>query len=121
MTQFTLHCPLCSAELTLTARRLMVRVDAGTATSGEVLFTCLSCRQTCAVTVDVNAVAALLSGRRHVPEHVRAARRPPRGAAAGPPFTHDDLLDLHAALNGDSWFDEMGTSVAIVKDDERVR
>ena len=40
MTQFTLHCPLCSAELMLTARRLMVRVDAGTATSGEVLFTC---------------------------------------------------------------------------------
>jgi len=62
MTQFTLHCPLCSAELMLTARRLMVRVDAGTATSGEVLFTCLGCRQTsAALGVGVTAVVTMMA------------------------------------------------------------
>ena len=104
-TQYTLHCPSCSSELTLPARRLMVRVDAGTATSGEVLFTCLSCHGTPSVTVDVQTVAALLSGgvtylSLSTPR-VEHPERPP----AGPPLTHDDLLDLHAALADDSWID----------------
>ncbi len=107
MTQFTLHCPLCAAELTLTARRLMVRVDAGSATSGEVLFTCLSCRQTSSVTVDVNAVAALLSGGVTYLSMSEPRVEHPEAPPAGPPLTHDDLLDLHAELTGDSWFDQV--------------
>lgn len=112
MTQFTLHCPLCAAELTLTARRLMVRVDAGTATSGEVLFTCLSCRQTSAVTTDVNAVAAMLAAGVTYLSMSEPRVDHPEAPPAGPPFTHDDLLDLHAALTGDSWFEQMAASKA---------
>jgi transcription elongation factor Elf1 len=110
MTQFTLHCPLCAAELTLTARRLMVRVDAGSATSGEILFTCLSCRQTCAVTVDVNAVAALLSAGVTFLSMSEPRVDHPEAPPSGPPLNHDDLLDLHAALDGDTWFEQMVTS-----------
>ena len=87
MTQFTLHCPLCSAELTLTARRLMVRVDAGTATSGEVLFTCLSCRQTSAAAIDVDAVAALVgAGVTYLSMSEPRDRLP--GVAVGGPAAH---------------------------------
>lgn len=110
MTQFTLRCPACSSELTLAARRMLVRVDAGTATSGELLFSCLTCTVTSAETVDVATVAHLLAGgvtylslsepRVDHPEH------PP----PGPPLTHDDLLDLHAALAGDAWFDAIPTA-----------
>ena len=44
MSRYTLICPECHAEVSLSARRLLVRVDEGTATSGEALFTCLSCQ-----------------------------------------------------------------------------
>jgi hypothetical protein len=109
MTQFTLHCPLCTAELTLTTRKLMVRVDAGTATSGEVLFTCLNCRKTCAVTVDVDAVAALVSAGVTYLSLSQPRFDHPESRQPGPPLTHDDLLDLHAALDGDAWFEQLAT------------
>jgi hypothetical protein len=109
MTQFTLHCPCCAAELTLTARRMMVRVDAGSATSGEVLFTCIGCRATCSVTVDVNAVAALLSAGVTFLSMSEPRVDHPEAPPAGPPLTHDDLLDLHAALADDSWFEQVAT------------
>ena len=50
--RYTLTCPECRAEVSLSARRLLVRVDEGTATSGEVLFTCLSCHATVTVELD---------------------------------------------------------------------
>jgi hypothetical protein len=109
MTQFTLHCPLCSAELMLTARRLMVRVDAGTATSGEVLFTCLGCHQTSAVDVDVDAVAALVSSGVTYLSMSEPRVYHPESRVPGPPLTHDDLLDLHAALSCDEWFEQLAT------------
>jgi hypothetical protein len=109
MTQFTLHCPLCSAELMLTARRLMVRVDAGTATSGEVLFTCLGCHQTSAVNVGVDAVAALVSSGVTYLSMSEPRIDHPESRVPGPPLTHDDLLDLHAALGGDAWFEQLAT------------
>ena len=101
--QFTVICPSCRAELTLTARRLLVRVDADRTTSGEVLFTCLTCHQTAALELDQAGVAALvtagvtfLSLSAPVVEHPE--RRP-----AGPAFTADDRLDLHVELQGDDW------------------
>ena len=54
MSRYTLICPECQAEVSLSARRLLVRVDEGTATSGEALFTCLSCQATVAVELDAD-------------------------------------------------------------------
>jgi hypothetical protein len=110
MTQFTLHCPRCSAELTLTARRLMVRVDAGTAKSGEVLFTCLSCRATTAANIELDAVAALLAAGVTFLSMSEPRVEHPESPPTGPPLTHDDLLDLHAALNGDAWFEDVAAA-----------
>jgi hypothetical protein len=108
-TQFSVTCPACSAELTLSTRRLLLRVDAGTATSGEVLFTCLSCRATGTLPLTVQEAALLvargvtfLSLSEPVVEH-------PESPRSGPPLTHDDLLDLHTALDGDRWPEESGS------------
>jgi hypothetical protein len=103
MTQFTITCPHCSAENSLTARRLLARVDAETATSGEVLFTCLICRATATVTLDVAAVAVLLgAGVTHLSLSAPTVEHPEE-RPSGPPLTHDDLIDLHAALEDDRW------------------
>jgi hypothetical protein len=109
MTQFSFTCPACAAELALSTRRLLLRVDAGTATSGEVLFTCLTCRATGTLPLTVREVALLvakgvtfLSLSEPVVEH-------PECPPPGPPLTHDDLLDLHTALDGDRWPEETGS------------
>ena len=104
---FTLTCPACRAEVTLPARRLLVRVDAGHTTSGEVLFTCLSCHESVALTLDASALAALvMAGVTHLSLSVPAVEHPePR--PDGPALTADDVLDLHARLAGEDWFDEL--------------
>jgi hypothetical protein len=33
----------------------------------------------------------------------------PESRLAGPPLTHDDLLDLHATLSCDEWFEQLVT------------
>jgi hypothetical protein len=109
MTQFTLHCPHCSAELTLTARRLMVRVDAGTAKSGEVLFTCLNCRRTTAADIDLDGAAALLAAGVTFLSMSEPRVEHPESPPPGPPLTHDDLLDLHAVLTSDAWFEKVAS------------
>jgi hypothetical protein len=112
MAQFAVTCPSCSAELTLSSRRLLLRVDAGTATSGEVLFVCLSCRAASTVPLALADVGVLLttgvtflSLSEPVVEHPECPR-------SGPPLTHDDLLDLHTELGCDSWFSRLRQATA---------
>ena len=108
MSQFTVICPRCGAELALPARRLLVRIDAGQATSGEALFTCLCCHETSTVALDASAVAALVMGGVTQLSLSPPAVDHPEVRPDGPVFTHDDLLDLHAELDdGDCWFDEL--------------
>jgi hypothetical protein len=102
-TQFSVVCPACSAELVLSTRRLTVRVDAGTATSGEVLFTCLSCRATSTTVLPVGEVAVLLANGVTFLSLSEPVVEHPEAPPAGPPLTHDDLLDLHTALGCDTW------------------
>ena len=101
MSRFTFTCPECEAEVSLSARRLTVRIDEGTATAGEVLFTCLSCH------MDASAVALLvLGGVTHLSLTAPVVTHP-EVVPAGPAFTHDDLLDLHSALACESWIDQL--------------
>jgi hypothetical protein len=105
-TRFSLACPECHADVSLSARRLLVRVDEGVSASGEVLFTCLACHRTVTVTVDATAVALLVTGGvTHLSLSPLPAPRHPETAVAGPPITHDDLLDLHTRLACDTWID----------------
>jgi len=106
--RFNLTCPECQADVSLSARRLLVRVDAGVSARGEVLFTCLFCHRTVAVTVDPTAVALLVSGGvTYLSLSPVPAPRHPETAPAGPPLTHDDLLDLHTDLSCDSFIDSL--------------
>ena len=107
MSRYTLTCPECQAEVSLSARRLLVRVDEGTATSGEALFTCLSCHTTVAVELDAPGVAVLvMGGVTHLSLSVPLVEHP-EPAPDGPALTHDDLLDLHRELDRESWFDQL--------------
>ena len=110
MSRFTLTCPECHAEVSLSARRLTVRIDEGTATAGEVLFTCLSCQTTVTVGMDASAVALLvLGGVTHLSLTAPVVTHP-EVVPAGPAFTHDDLLDLHSELACESWSDPLATA-----------
>lgn len=96
---FTITCPRCRAELSLPARRLLVRVDAGAATSGEVLFTCLCCHETVAVGLGAGAVAALVMGGVTHLSLSEPVVGHPEVRPGGPAFTADDVLDWHTELD----------------------
>ena len=107
MSRFTLTCPECHAEVSLSARRLTVRIDEGTATAGEAMFTCLSCHATVSVGMDASAIALLvLGGVTHLSLSAPVVTHP-EVVPAGPAFTHDDLLDLHSALACETWIDQL--------------
>lgn len=109
--RYTLTCPECQADVSLSARRLLVRVDEGTTTTGEALFTCLSCHTTVAVELDAAAVALLvMGGVTHLSlsePAVEPLERVPAQRGAMPPLTHDDLIELHGELACDSWFETL--------------
>lgn len=107
MSRYTLICPECHAEVSLSARRLLVRVDQGTATSGEVLFTCLSCSATVTVEVEPSGVAALVAGGVTHLSLTAPVVEHPEPAPDGPLLTIDDLLELHCELEHDTWFDQL--------------
>lgn len=96
---FTLTCPSCSAELSLPARRLVVRVDEESSERGEVLFTCLSCATTAAMPIDAAAVMMLITGGVTVLSLSKPVVEHPETRPDGPAFTTDDLIDLHVELD----------------------
>ncbi len=104
MSIYTLTCPECSAQITLSGRRLLVRVDSEDATSGEVLFTCLMCHQAVTVPVGVDMVAVLVTSGVTFLSLSEQPVEHPESRVDGPAFTPDDLLDLHTALEGADWF-----------------
>jgi len=104
---FSLACPACASELSLSPHRLMVRVDAERAAGGEMLFTCLGCHCTCAIPLDAVAVAALISSGVTFLSLDMPVVEHPETRPDGPALTTDDLLDLHAELDGDAWFEDL--------------
>lgn len=101
MPHYTLVCPGCRAELTLAARRLLMRVDAGGSPGGEVLFTCLMCDRTPVVPADAVTVAAMVVGGVTFLVRGDPDAELPRLPAQGPRITPDDLLDLQDELGPD--------------------
>ncbi len=94
---FTLTCPSCSADVSLPARRLVVRVDEDGSTA-EVLFTCLGCSSTVTVRLEAAGVLALMSAGVTTLTLSEPVVEHPESHAGGPPLTADDLIDLHADL-----------------------
>lgn len=107
MSRFSLECPDCAATLELAPRRLLVRVDAGSARSGELLFTCHACSRTGTVPVDPAGVAALVAGGVTFLSLSEPRREHPESPPDGPRLTADDLLDLHTQLEQPGWFQRL--------------
>ena len=101
--QFTVICPSCRAEAALSASRMLVRVDARHATTGEVLFTCIACHKTVALPLDASGVAALVMGGVTFLSLSPPVVEHPETRPEGPALTTDDLIDLHTQLQGDDW------------------
>jgi hypothetical protein len=99
---FTLTCPDCGADVSLPARRLLLRADEDDATA-EVLFTCLSCSSTVTLQVEAAGVVALMSAGVTTLTLTEPVVEHPESHAGGPPLTADDLIDLHADLEREAW------------------
>lgn len=112
MTTIRATCPSCG-EVGLTPDEIELRVDETDSSGSYYAFSCPSCFETVRKPADERVVRLLISGGVEVLQ-VAAAAPPPRRLADrfdGPRITHDDLLDFHAMLQQDSWFDEL-TSLA---------
>jgi hypothetical protein len=107
MSRIALTCPACAAEVTVSSRHLMLRVDAGESDGGELLYTCLFCDATVTKALDSASVAALVAVGVTFLALSEPAIHHPECPPSGPAFTHDDLLDLHNRLAETGWFDQV--------------
>jgi hypothetical protein len=102
MTTIKASCPGCG-EVDLTADDILLRIGA-TRSVNSYGFTCPDCTQFIEKPADDRVVRLLLSGGVvPVPVHVPAEALE---LHTGPPITHDDLLEFHELLDGDTWFEE---------------
>ena len=107
MSRIALTCTACAAEVTVSSRHLMVRVDVGHSDGGELVFTCLFCAATVSQPVDAASVAALVGAGVTYLALSEPVLGHPECPPQGPAFTHDDVLDLHTRLGQPGWLDQM--------------
>ena len=112
MTTIKATCPACG-EVGLTPGDIELRAssdpDDG---SSFYAFTCPSCTSRVRKPADSRVVRLLASGG----VELRELGPPPRRLSerfAGPRFTYDDLLDFHALLEGDAWFDALESAAPL--------
>ena len=103
MTTIKATCPDCG-EVDLTADDILLRIGASK-TVNTYGFSCPTCGEFIQKAADERVVRLLLSGGVvPVPVHVPAEALEVHD---GPVINHDDLLDFHQLLQGDSWFEEL--------------
>lgn len=112
MTTIRATCPSCG-EVGLTPEDIELRVDRDDTTASFYAFACPSCYDTVRKPADERVVRLLISGGVEVLE--TAPDGPPRRRMYerfdGPRLTHDDLLDFHALLQTEGWFELVDTLV----------
>lgn len=108
MTTIRATCPTCG-EVGLTPEEIELRVDEADASASYYAFSCPSCFGTVRKPADERVVRLLISGGVEVLEMGPAGPQPVRlvDRFEGPRITHDDILDFHALLEGENWFDEL--------------
>lgn len=94
------HCPSCG-EVSLTPADIELRADTDAGPESFYAFGCPGCQLHVRKRADERVVRLLMTAG--VP--VQDLHDRPR--AEGPPLTYDDLLDLHALLQTDGWFDAL--------------
>jgi hypothetical protein len=99
-------CPDCG-DVELTTRDLTVRVCAAD-NKGAYLFRCPACTMVVVKDAEQRIVDVLAaSGVEVVVWHLPAELGERR--AGGKAITHDDLLDFHALLDRDDWFEQLSS------------
>ena len=110
MTRIRATCPMCG-EVDLRPDEVVLRVvrdeDGMVDDASSYRFDCPDCDQSVVKPADGRIAELLTTGG--VPlEECRSYVRPrpphPEAPRPGPVLTHDDLLDLHLALETDDWF-----------------
>jgi hypothetical protein len=107
MTTIRATCPTCG-EVGLTPEDIELRVADGGDGDAFYAFTCPTCVDRVRKPADERVVRLLVSGGVEALPFVRLR---PSIRTAGPPITHDDLLDFHTLLETDRWFDALLDSV----------
>ena len=104
MTHLQAHCPFCGYEGPLSPSDVLL-LSQDDSPRTRVRFRCMACDHRVSVVVN-HRIASILeaNGARRVAEgypahEMREAPRP------DPPFTYDDLLDLHLLLEQPDWFE----------------
>lgn len=107
MTTIKATCPTCG-EVALTPADIDLRVDHEDADESFYAFTCPACLSVVRKPADGRVVRLLMSGG-----VTARAIEPPLGARFdGPALRPDDLLDFHALLETDDWFDDLQSLVS---------
>jgi hypothetical protein len=104
MTTIRATCPTCG-EVGLRPEDIELRVDNRTTDSASFYaFTCPSCIDRVCKPADERVVRLLVSGG---VDALALERVTPSIRTAGPPINHDDLIDFHALLENDGWFEQL--------------
>lgn len=106
MTTIKTNCPNCG-EVDLTPADIELHADGGPGPGSFYAFGCPDCRQVVHKQADERVARLLMSAG------VTCITLPRDRRADLPAFTYDDLLDLHALLNTDGWFDELRSLVRL--------
>lgn len=101
MTTIRATCPACG-EVGLTPEEMELHVDPSGLRQASYNFDCPGCLNVVTKPADERIVRLLASGGVPVREWTAPRRLPD-----GPPLTYDDLLDFHALLATDHWFDDL--------------
>ena len=113
MTTIRATCPTCG-EVGLTPDEIELRVDERDSQASFYAFACPSCFGTVRKPADERVVRLLISGGVEVLEP--APEGPPARRLferfEGPTITHDDILDIHALLETENWFDQVAQLVS---------
>ncbi len=108
MTTIKATCPSCG-EVTLTPADIELHVDPSGDTESSYEFLCPQCAHAIRKPADDRVVRLLVSGGvspvRPEPDPAPAPTLAERFDDA--PLCHDDLLDFHALLEADDWFDRL--------------
>jgi hypothetical protein len=107
MTTIKATCPTCG-EVGLTPQDIELRVDEESGSGSYYAFDCPSCLGNVRKPADERVIRLLVSGGVEVQPLVpEKARRRLSDRFDGPKLTHDDLLDFHVLLQGETWFDAL--------------
>ena len=105
MTTIKATCPSCG-EVTLTPVDIDLRVDPHGASASSYGFACPGCGESVRKPADERIVRLLVSGG--VEARAPEPTQPTLGQrATGPDLEPDDLIDFHALLEQDDWFERL--------------